>query len=148
MPLPPDDRLADLVLDAIGRHLGAETAESIQSVHLFGSGAADRLRPDSDLDLAVLRPGGTPPLDPVGLFDAAQDIAVAVGRDVDLVDLRSANTVFATQIVGHGRRLAVGNEFESDLFICHTLSEYARLNERRREIVADFDDRHRGNRSA
>ena len=147
-PLPSDDRLAELVLGAIARHSGDATADAVQSVHLFGSAASGSLRPDSDVDLAVLRPGGTPPIDPVALFDAAQDVAIAVGRDVDLVDLRSTNTVFATQIVGYGRRIFMRDEYESDLFICHTLSEHARLNERRREIIERFESDRRGSRSA
>ena len=147
-PLPSDDQLAQLVLDAVARHSGNDVATKIQSVHLFGSASADRMRPDSDIDLAVLRPGGTAPIAPVALFDAAQTVAIELGRDVDLVDLRSASTVFATQILAHGRRIRTQDEYESDLFTCHTLSEHARLNERRREIVERFEAERRGSRSA
>ena len=147
-PLPSDDRLAELVLAAVARHSGDEVAAAIQSVHLFGSAAVGRMRPDSDIDLAVLRPGGTAPIDPVALFDAAQTVAIELGRDVDLVDLRSVSTVFATQILAHGRRIRTQDEYESDLFTCHTLSEHARLNERRREIVERFEAERRGSRLA
>jgi uncharacterized protein len=147
-PLPSDDRLAELVLAAVARHSGDEVAAAIQSVPLFGSAAVGRMRPDSDIDLAILRPGGTAPIEPVALFDAAQTVAIELGRDVDLVDLRSVSTVFATQILAHGRRIRTQDEYESDLFTCHTLSEHARLNERRREIVERFEAERRGSRLA
>ena len=49
-------------------------------VYLYGSAARGALRPDSDLDLALVP---AVPCDPVALYNAAQELAVRCGRDVD-----------------------------------------------------------------
>ncbi|MFM7296343.1 MAG: type VII toxin-antitoxin system MntA family adenylyltransferase antitoxin, partial [Planctomycetota bacterium] len=60
------------------------------ALYLFGSEAEGRSRPDSEIDLAFLSERA---LAPVIVFDVAQDLAAALHRDVDLVDLSKASTV-------------------------------------------------------
>ncbi len=60
------------------------------AIILFGSAAQERLRADSDVDLAFLGDRSYAPCD---LFMAAGDLASITGRDVDLIDFRQGSTV-------------------------------------------------------
>lgn len=106
----------------------------LQGLYLFGSTAAGHDHRDSDLDLAVLLPR---PLAPLARWELAQDLARALGRDVDLLDLRGASTVMRVQVVAHGRLLIDRAPPARALFEALALSDYARLNEERRAILRD-----------
>lgn len=106
-------------------------------VYLFGSAVQGRARPDSDLDVAFL---AAHPPDPCSVFDTAQQVAVEIGREVDLVDLHRASAVLKAQVVGTGRRLWVGDAVGAAEFEMYALSEYARANEERREPLRVFEE--------
>ena len=93
---------------------------------------SDQGTPGSDLDLAVLTAA---PLDPVIRFDSAQDLSRLVGRDVDLVDLRTASPVMAMQVLATGRLLFERDPDARGAFEDRTFGAYARLNEERRGIL-------------
>lgn len=103
--------------------------------YLFGSHAKNAQRPDSDVDLAFLARRS---LEPERVFAAAQRIAERLGRDVDLVDLSRASTVFRAQIVGGGRQLDSSSPRALAEFEMYALSDYARLNEERAAAVQTF----------
>ena len=109
-----------------------------QAIYRFGSWGTDAQRPGSDIDLAVLPPE---PLDPVRRWELAQTLASLAGRDVDLVDLLSASTVLRMQVVAHGERLYSAATSSVEQFEDTVFSSYARLNEERREILADVRQR-------
>jgi hypothetical protein len=67
----------------------------------------------------------------------AQTLASTAGRDVDLLDLLSASTVLRMEVVAHGELLYSNGSSEVDQFADTVFSSYARLNEERREILAD-----------
>ncbi len=104
-------------------------------VYLYGSAARGALRPDSDLDLALVP---TAPCDPVALYNAAQELAIRCGRDVDLVDASQATAVLRAQIVGYGQRLLVNDLRRTDEFEMYALSDYAYANERRHGALTAF----------
>jgi predicted nucleotidyltransferase len=110
------------------------------AVYLFGSEAEGRARPDSDVDLAFLSERA---LDPVVVFDVAQDLATALHRDVDLVDLSRASTVLRAQVIGRGRVLHSGDARRVGEFEMYALSDYARLNEERARVMESFLERYR-----
>ena len=111
-----------------------------QAIYLFGSWGTGAQRPDSDIDIAVLN---MDVLEPVRRWEVAQCLASLVGRDVDLVDLLRASTVFRMQVVAHGELLYTSDASAVEQFEDMVFSSYARLNEERREILADV--RQRGN---
>ncbi len=61
-----------------------------EAVYVFGRFASRSATSASDVDLAVLAPT---PLDPQARFEAQRELAVVLGRDVDLIDLARASTV-------------------------------------------------------
>lgn len=113
----------------ITRHL-----PDTQAVYLFGSYGTEDQRPDSDVDLAVLLP-------PAHKHITAQMIELTgmlvdqLGRSVDLVNLREANTVFQKEVVMADRRLFVADLYAADEFEMMVVSDYQKLNEERREII-------------
>jgi predicted nucleotidyltransferase len=121
-------------LDALLKRLREEFPELI-SIYRFGSSGTDYERTTSDLDLAVY--AGSP-LPVASLWYAAQELAVDVGRDVDLVDLASASTVMRAQVIHGGERLYCSDEVACETFEDYAYSSYARLNEERREILQDI----------
>lgn len=102
------------------------------ALYRFGSQAKETSRPESDVDLAVL---ARHPIPALRRFELAQELATQLHRDVDLVDLRSASTVMRMQVISTGDCLAAPDEAARREFEMYTYSDYARLNEERREIL-------------
>lgn len=75
-------------------------------------------------------------LDPVARWHAQESVAAALGRDVDLVDLRAASTVMQAQVLG-GRVVWDGDRAARQSFEVVVMSSYALLNEERAGILAD-----------
>ena len=86
---------------------------SIVVAILFGSPATDRSRNDSDLDLAV---ASATPLDPQIRIQLIEELAAALGRPVDLIDLTQNHGPLLQQILTKGR-----------LIICTDRTRYADL---------------------
>ncbi len=81
--------------------LGSLLAEA-EFAYLYGSAAesASRLRSDSDVDLAVWFAA---PLSVDERIDWTARLAEATGRDVDLIDLWTADPIISMQVLRHGR---------------------------------------------
>lgn len=119
--------------DTIRSHLQVALAPFL--IILFGSYVKGALRRDSDIDIAFLSDERK---DAYEVFMIAQKLAVLLGRDVDLVDLRRASTVMKARIVHSGKVIYCADEPRRKLFFMQTLKEYALLNERRQEVLASF----------
>ena len=102
------------------------------AIYLFGSMAANTVHDSSDIDLAFLPQES---LSNVLRWDIQQELADALGKAVDLVDLRVASTVMRLQVVTTGEVLYEGDSTKRAEFEMLALSMYARLNEERREIL-------------
>lgn len=125
--MPTSAQQAATVVDALRQALGDGIA-----VYQFGSSVAGSTHRGSDLDLAVLAPRR---LGATERFDLQERVAASLGRDVDLVDLLSASTVMAMQVVSTGIVLFDGVPESRGAFEDRTFSSYARLNEERRGIL-------------
>ena len=116
-----------IIVETLRQALGDAVA-----VYRFGSSAAGVTHRASDVDVAVL---AASPLRPTERFDLQEQVASRLGRDVDLVDLRSASTVMAMQVVSTGEVLFDGAPAARGAFEDRIFSSYARLNEERRGIL-------------
>jgi len=103
------------------------------AVYLFGSNAVGRARPDSDLDLAFLSEGS---ISGSQLLEARIQLAEALGRDVDLIDLAKSSTVLRKEVLAGGQLLYETMPERRAEFEMYALSDYARLNEERAPILA------------
>ncbi len=104
----------------------------IQAIYVFGSEGRGDARADSDLDVAVLCTRRLPSAD---RWELQERLAAREHRSVDLVDLRTASTVFRVNVLDDGRLLYDGAPFERALFEATAWADYARLQEERREIL-------------
>lgn len=109
-----------------------QSVPDLIALYRFGSQAKGTARNDSDVDLAVLARDHIPA---IRKFELAQELALHLHRDVDLVDLRTASTVMRMQVISTGKCLASQNEQARREFEMYVYSDYARLNEERREIL-------------
>ena len=121
--------------DALVRRVLRERIGEPIALYRFGSSVEGPLRPDSDLDYAVL---AAAPLDPVERFELQEHLAGLLRRSVDLVDLRRASTVMRMQVISRGVVVAVSDAVEKERFELLVYASYARLNEERREILAQI----------
>lgn len=90
----------DVTLETITRVL--RTHPRVRAAWVFGSIADGRVRPSSDLDVAVL---GDEPLQAEQKSVLIRRLARAIGRPVDLVDLQATHGPVVGEILRHGRRL-------------------------------------------
>lgn len=102
------------------------------ALYRFGSQAKGTARPGSDEDLALL---ARDPIPPMRRFELAQELAIQLHREVDLVDLRTASTVMRMQVISTGKCFDAPDEQARREFEMYVYSDYARLNEERREIL-------------
>ncbi len=113
-----------------------ETLPGVQAVYLFGSSSTGDERPDSDVDLAVLLPhAAAKAVGSLNFSDLRFRLQDAVGREVDLVNLRAVSIVFRHEIVSTGTPVHVPDVPALEEFEMMTLSLYQKLNEERAEIL-------------
>jgi len=103
---------------------------------LFGSYAKGYARPDSNVDIAFYKEGGM--LTPYECFLYAQELADRLNKDVDLIDLNHASTVFQAQIFATGIVMDIKNENALNVKRMLAYSLYAKLNEERAEILKNI----------
>ena len=129
--------MASISLSSFASKLDQELS-FLWAVYLFGSHASNQAMPDSDVDLAVL---GKSPYTAADLFSVSSDIAILLKRNVDLIDLRSVPTDLQAQVVTKGKRHMLRNFQKVEVFEDLVYSSYARLNEERKYILADIQQR-------
>jgi len=126
------DRSADII------RLVCKELPEVIAIYSFGSWDTPHVRPDSDIDLAVLLQN---PVDRVHLWNVAQNLAREMGKDVDLIDLLQASTVMQMQVISSGKRLYCREHTGCERFEDYVYVAYARLNEERRGILEDIKQR-------
>jgi predicted nucleotidyltransferase len=118
--------------DAEAVRLIREAVPDVVVIYRFGSSAQGTMHGRSDVDLAFFAPHA---LDPMRRFTLQEDLAIALGRAVDLVDLTAASTVLRMQVVSQGLVIGVFDAGEQANFETYVYSAYARLNEERKDIL-------------
>jgi predicted nucleotidyltransferase len=108
----------------------------LEVVYLFGSFGTPFEWVTSDVDVAVLlTPIRAKFVTSKELLAARYELENALARDVDLVNIREANTVFRHEVLKDVRRIYCANPFAADVFEMLTMSFYQKLNEERAEIL-------------
>jgi predicted nucleotidyltransferase len=119
--------LSDSMQRVFSRH------PEIRMALLFGSLAAGRARPDSDIDLAVAAGRALTAAERTRLID---ELAEAAGRPVDLIDLHVVGEPLLGQILKRGRRILGSNGAYAELIKRH-LFEEADFMPYQRRILAE-----------
>ena len=105
---------------------------------LFGSFAKGNAHDDSDIDLAYF---SSTPLSSYDRFLLAGELATIAGREVDLIDLKQADTVLTIQIFSEGLPIYIKNNNEYTRQKMCAYSMYATLSEQRAPIINAIKER-------
>lgn len=124
--------------DSIANAIAAlNGSEFVAAAYLLGSATTDRLRADSDVDIAVL-PCGRGGLPAAERRSLTSTLGAIFGRTVDLGVLSTANVVYAKEAVTTGRLLYERDRHVAARFAMLALSMYASLQEARREVLRAY----------
>jgi uncharacterized protein len=126
-------QLLDIAIQILRRNI-----PDLIAVIAFGSFGTPYEREDSDLDLAILAEE-THPLDAVKIWNLAQEIAIKIGRDVEVINLRKASTVFCFQVLSSGTPVYCSNDLKLAHYDNLIMSMYLRFQEERKDILSDFE---------
>src|SRR5690606_9244959 len=121
---------------AVARDVIHEALPDVLAIYVYGSFASGDERPQSDLDLAVLLP---PKREIPDLLALIGDLAIRIGRDVDLIDLRRVGDVLRREVLLHGITLYVSEPARVLSWEASAMSRYARHREEIRGILEDFE---------
>lgn len=107
---------------------------ALKLIYLFGSEAQATAGRGSDVDVAFL---ASETVDNVMRFSIAQELALKLGKSVDLVDLSRSSEVFNMQVIAKGVCLFNNDDtgFEDNAFY-----KYIDLNEQRAGILDDIKE--------
>jgi len=105
----------------------------ITAAYLLGSAATGRLRPDSDIDLAVLPAAGLK-FSLTDCLDLAAGLGPLRGRTVDVGVLGAHDVVYAAQAIAYGRCIFCRDRYQRDLFAATALGMYVNLKQERAEV--------------
>lgn len=118
-------------LQAVMRYL--ETQPTVLAAVVFGSAAAGRLRPQSDLDLALLFAHDSVP-DAFAALALRNTLAVHAKRDVDLVVLNDASPILAFQAITYGQVILCRDRRAYEAYLVRLITAYADFKRIRRPI--------------
>jgi predicted nucleotidyltransferase len=123
-----EQTIVDLLVEKLSPYL----------IILFGSTVKGNSHSESDIDIAFLSDHRE--LDKYELFMIAQELASKLNRDVDLIDLSQASTVFQAQVIHTGKTIYCTDEQKRANYEVKTLKMYAKLNEERSQILKNIDE--------
>lgn len=110
----------------------------VEAIYIFGSYGTENEREHSDADIAILLP--IPEAKSSGeltLSDCKVKLEEILKKDVDLINLRLANTVFQKEIIFTGRMIYRVSSSAIELFEMLVISYYQKLNEERADILLE-----------
>ena len=125
------DKNKNIIVEYLNKHLDPVF------IYLFGSFAKGQGREDSDIDLGIYT---DKEISSYELFTIANKLSFEIKRDVQIVDLKEVDTVFASQIVGNREELYSKDEKLRANYNIRVFKDYAKLNEERK-IVLDAIER-------
>ena len=108
--------------------------DNVELIYLFGSQINGYAKASSDWDIAFKARSKLPPLQ---RWRIQEDLANALQREVDLIDLLDASPVMQLQVIETGQ-LLFGETKHADQFGMQVYSSYSDWQSRREEMVQSF----------
>ncbi|MHC8965708.1 type VII toxin-antitoxin system MntA family adenylyltransferase antitoxin [Priestia aryabhattai] len=105
---------------------------------VFGSFAKGTTHQESDIDIGFYVKDKK--LDKYEVFMLAQELATLLKREVDLVNIAEASTVFQAQIYTTGEVIYSGDDTLRMNEQMKALKMYAKLNEERKDVLQKVDE--------
>ena len=112
----------------------------VEAAYLLGSAVYGAMRPDSDVDIAIL-PAPAVCIDDINRIELGVDLTMAAGREVDLGIISSDNLVYAREALLTGRRIYARNPAIADAHAHILLGMYFCFNEERKEVLDAYHNR-------
>ncbi len=109
----------------------------IAACYVLGSAVHGRLRPDSDIDLALM-PAAEAAIPLTERMALAAELGAKIGRTVDLGVISSANLVYAAEAILGGRRIVTVDAEYTMAMETRLLGDYLQLKQDRREVEAAY----------
>ena len=110
-----------------------QTPPGIAAAYLIGSATAEKMRPDSDIDIALLPMVGKTCSLHERLAMAAT-LESRLGRTVDIGIITAANLIYASEAILTGTRIDVGDKDAIDAMETRLLGCYLQFREDRHEV--------------
>ncbi|ADK14064.1 MULTISPECIES: type VII toxin-antitoxin system MntA family adenylyltransferase antitoxin [Clostridium] len=107
-------------------------------IYLFGTSVNGIFREDSDIDIAFISDSNTTDYE---IFMLAQKLANILKRDVDLINLKKASTVFRIQVIAKGEKIYCSDNKRRAYFEMYAFKDYATLNEEREIVLKNIKKR-------
>ncbi|MFP4259351.1 MAG: type VII toxin-antitoxin system MntA family adenylyltransferase antitoxin [Desulfovermiculus sp.] len=107
--------------------------ERISAAYVLGSAVTDRLRADSDIDIALL-PAPDHSLSQMDLLHLSSQLGKCCPRPVDIGILSTRNLIYAKEALLQGQCLFCKDQYYHDLFVATALGLYLELRTARREV--------------
>ena len=109
--------------------------KTIKMIYLYGSVLSEAFNDESDIDCAIYCNESD---FKTGLFDIKPEIELILKRDLDLVNIKTANPDFATEIIANGKLIYTKDQLFKDQFEMKILSEYLTLEEDRAIVLENI----------
>jgi len=106
----------------------------IEGAVLHGSAANGLMRPESDVDIAILPAQGAH-MNGMELAELGATLTAKAGRIVDVGIISAKNLVYAREAILHGRLLFTRSRFAFDLAAATLLGMYARFHDDRQVVL-------------
>ncbi len=107
--------------------------------YLHGSALTKFIRPESDIDIAVLFfPNRDTTFFVESLLDYCIDIESETNHIAHFSLLSSNNIIFSKNVISKGQLIICNNSYFCKTFTMHTMSMYANLNQERSEILEKY----------
>ncbi len=114
------------------------TIPDVMAIYLFGSMASGNFTNDSDIDIAVLT---HKEIEKQTLTTAKNQLSQTLNRDIDLIDLVSASTVFQYEILTSAKRIFEISKDQVDPIEIKMMALYLDFQEMRQDLVDHIQKR-------
>lgn len=119
------------IIEALKKRLGER--QDIAAAYLIGSAATGQLRPDSDIDVALL-PFGEKSITLQDRLDLAAKLEPIIRRTVDIGVISPGNLIYASEAILNGIPIVVNDKNYTNAMGTRLLGSYLVLREDRREV--------------
>ncbi|MBF0492427.1 MAG: nucleotidyltransferase domain-containing protein [Deltaproteobacteria bacterium] len=116
------------------RQWAEQNNNELIALYGFGSYFEGMSNSESDIDLAWL---GKEKLADLERWKMQEELASLLGKNVDLIDLKSTTTVFRFEIISHAQLIFCSNSDTAAFFETYVYSSYLRFQEERKAILSD-----------
>ena len=106
----------------------------VEAIYLLGSAAHGNMRPDSDVDIALLVKNGQK-IDNDSLSRSVSELSLKCGREIDIGYVSTQNLVYSRQALLTGKRIFARNTTDTQMREATLLGLYAQFQLDRREVI-------------